>query len=358
MKLFTAISAYARIALYCVFLFLSCSLKSEVNNPNHNNSHSVLKIGFGSCADQKSPQPIWKAINQHQPDLFIFMGDNIYPTNNDFTTLTQSYQQLAEQPHFAKLKRKTPLMATWDDNDYAKTDGGKANPAKFKAKKALINFFNYPELNALKDQDIGIYHARTIKFEQKSIQIILLDTRWYRDDLTRSYLNAQQKKSLKLGPYQPSSNTNATLLGQQQWAWLRQQLQQPADLRIIVSSIQVLNEFSGWESWANLPHERERLLNLLHQFDKQNILLLSGDMHRSEISKYEFKQKQFIEVTGSPLASKTYPVGINQHRVGNAYNQVNYGLLEITTAKTGHLEVTASIYDINGQQQLVAKLGE
>jgi alkaline phosphatase D len=358
MKLFTAISAYARIALYCVFLFLSSSVISETSNTKLHDSPSALTIGFGSCADQKAAQPIWKAINQHQPDLFIFMGDNIYPTNNDLDTLMRSYQQLAEQPHFAKLKSKTPLLATWDDNDYAKTDGGKTNPAKYKAKNALINFFNYPELNALKDQDVGIYHSRTIKFAQKSIQIILLDTRWYRDDLTRSYLNAQQKKSLKLGPYQPSSNTNASLLGQQQWTWLRQQLQQPADLRIIVSSIQVLNEFSGWESWANLPHERDRLLSLLHQFDKQNILLLSGDMHRSEISKFRFKQKQFIEVTSSPLASKTYPVGINQHRVGKAYNQLNYGLLNIAKADNGHLEVTASIYDINGQQQLVAKLGE
>ena len=42
------------------------------------------------------------------------------------------------------------------------------------------------------------------------------------------------------------------MLGAAQWAWLRAQLLQPAELRLIVSSVQVLAEGHGWEGW-DLP---------------------------------------------------------------------------------------------------------
>jgi len=45
--------------------------------------------------------------------------------------------------------------------------------------------------------------------------------------------------------------------------WLEEQLQVPADLRIIGSSIQVLAHEKGMENRGNVPHESKRLLNLL-----------------------------------------------------------------------------------------------
>ena len=38
----------------------------------------VARVAFGSCADQKKPQPIWSAVREADPDLFLFMGDNVY----------------------------------------------------------------------------------------------------------------------------------------------------------------------------------------------------------------------------------------------------------------------------------------
>ena len=40
--------------------------------------HAPRRIAFGSCCDQDKPQPIWDAIIETQPELFIFLGDNIY----------------------------------------------------------------------------------------------------------------------------------------------------------------------------------------------------------------------------------------------------------------------------------------
>ncbi|HUY93198.1 MAG TPA: hypothetical protein VMV10_31000 [Pirellulales bacterium] len=38
----------------------------------------LSRIGFGSCARQDRPQPIWDAIVETKPDLFLMLGDNIY----------------------------------------------------------------------------------------------------------------------------------------------------------------------------------------------------------------------------------------------------------------------------------------
>ena len=36
------------------------------------------KVAFGSCLDQKLPQPIWSSIENENIDSFIFLGDNVY----------------------------------------------------------------------------------------------------------------------------------------------------------------------------------------------------------------------------------------------------------------------------------------
>lgn len=35
------------------------------------------KVAFGSCNDQSFPQPLWKNIVAHEPDLWVWMGDNV-----------------------------------------------------------------------------------------------------------------------------------------------------------------------------------------------------------------------------------------------------------------------------------------
>ena len=43
---------------------------------------------------------------------------------------------------------------------------------------------------------------------------------------------------------------------------------EPARLRLIVSSIQALAEYHGWEAWANFPREQARLFELLRVTDE------------------------------------------------------------------------------------------
>jgi hypothetical protein len=66
------------------------------------------------------------------------------------------------------------------------------------------------------------------------------------------------------GPYGVDDG-DGTLLSAVQWRWLEELPTRPAGLRIVASSIQVLASHHGYESWANFPHERERLLSLVSQ---------------------------------------------------------------------------------------------
>ncbi|MCR9083112.1 MAG: alkaline phosphatase family protein, partial [Cyclobacteriaceae bacterium] len=38
----------------------------------------ITRIAFGSCNRQNRPQPLWQPIVSDNPDLWIWMGDNIY----------------------------------------------------------------------------------------------------------------------------------------------------------------------------------------------------------------------------------------------------------------------------------------
>src|SRR5262245_27222992 len=76
------------------------------------------RIAFGSCASQEKPQPIWDAVVAARPDLFLFLGDNIYGDTDNAEVLKAKYAQLAAVPGYQKLLQTCPVLATWDDHDY------------------------------------------------------------------------------------------------------------------------------------------------------------------------------------------------------------------------------------------------
>jgi len=314
-----------------------------------------LTIGFGSCANQNNPQPIWSKILQHHPALFISMGDNIYADTDDPVKMQAAYDKLAAQPEYQKFTKQVPIIATWDDHDYGAGDGGKEFSGKYVAKKAFKAFFKYPEVQNIEDGDVGVFQSRWLDYNKKRIHIVILDTRWYRDPIVKSYLSKEQRRTLNLGPYQPVFDQNATILGSHQWQWLEQQLSQKADLILLVSSIQVLNEYSGWEIWANFPKERQKLLDLIADKTNNNLIILSGDVHRAEITEVHYKNTRILEMTSSGLAVRTYPASINKHRVGEAINALNYGILKIESNKQ-QLNLSAKIYDGDGKERLSANM--
>src|SRR6478735_7688480 len=72
----------------------------------------LSRIAFGSCAKQDKPQPIWDAVIETQPQLFLFLGDNIYGDTQDMKVLKERWDLLGAQPGYQKLKETCRVLAT------------------------------------------------------------------------------------------------------------------------------------------------------------------------------------------------------------------------------------------------------
>jgi alkaline phosphatase D len=82
----------------------------------------------------------------------------------------------------------------------------------------------------------------------------------------------------------PNTDADATVLGEGQWAWFERRLREPAEIRVVVSSIQLIANEHGSEKWANFPKERARFLELLRRTGARGVVVVSGDRHMAELS--------------------------------------------------------------------------
>jgi len=294
------------------------------------------KILFGSCGHQDKAIPIFDAINKENADLFIFLGDNIYGDTNDMTVLANKYQKLGAKPGFKTLKANTPIIAMWDDHDFGQNDAGKEYPNKEQSRKIMLDFFGEPKDSIRRTRPDGIYTSYMYGEGEQTVQVIMPDLRWNRDELNHvsqtQYFT--QRKANNQGPYSPTEVKGASMLGEAQWQWLEQELQKSAAIKLIASSLQLLPDFTGWESWANFPEDRARLFSLIKKHKVNGVIIASGDTHWGEISKYSKNlEYPLVEMTSSGLTEKWKDVSPNKHRVGDFTHQVNYGDLSIDWQK-------------------------
>lgn len=313
----------------------------------------LRRIAFGSCATQERPQPIWDAIVASKPDVFLFLGDNIYADTEDMAVMKAKYAKLAAMPGYQKLLATCPVLATWDDHDLGVNDGGLDYPKKVESQKLFVDFFGDPADSPRRKRE-GVYDARVFGPAGKRVQIILLDTRYFRSDLKE-----KPEKIRGEGPYVPDPDPKKTMLGEAQWAWLKEQLLQPAEIRLIGSSIQVVPEDHGWEKWENLPKERERLFSLIKETKATGVIFLSGDRHLAELSVMDADVGYPIfDVTSSGLnqASKSWrPLEENRHRVATMAHGDNSGMIEVDWSKADP-EIRLQIKDVSGDMIIQEKI--
>lgn len=309
-----------------------CLLLTACASTPAGDSNRIDTIAFASCAKPNQPDMIWQSILDSDPDLFLFIGDNVYVDQprkpKGVEDFERSYAQLASEPGWQKLRAQVPVLATWDDHDYGLNDAGKEFPLKQIAQQQFIDFFDLPEDSPVRQRE-GIYDAQVFGPEDQRVQVILLDTRSFRDKLARN-----PKGRIKgLGPYIPSVDTSLTLLGEAQWDWLEAQLAQPAEVRVIASSIQVNAKEHGWECWGNFPHELERLFKFVGSTGAQGVVFISGDRHLTEVSRddgagvpypmWDFTSSGMNE-GGNRIINEP-----NRHRVGEARRVANFGMIKI-----------------------------
>lgn len=292
---------------------------------------AVTIIAFGSCANQSKPQPIWDAVTTSHPDLFVFLGDNIYGDTDDMNLLRARYAQLGQNPGYQRLLAMTPVIATWDDHDYGANDAGAEYPQKQASKQIFLDFFGEPATSERRQRADGIYTAYTYGSAGQRVQVLLLDTRWNRSPLAQvSAAEYADRRRQRIGPYTATTEPNAQLLGEAQWQWLAAQLRQPAEIRLIATSIPFLQEGTGWEIWANFPAERARMLALLAETAANGVLFITGDTHRAQFSKQTTGVPYPLwEVNSSGLTENVDWPAPDSSRLGGYYTEDNYGLLRI-----------------------------
>ena len=323
------------------------------------------RIAFGSCARQDKPQPIWDAVLASEPDLFVFLGDNIYGDTRDPAVLRAKYAQLAAQPGFRRLRERVPVLATWDDHDFGENDAGADYPMKEESRRIFCDFWGEPADSPRRRRD-GIYHSVEYATAGQRLQILLPDLRFNRTPIrTRDLAGSTYKNwSTRLeregrevpGPYDREPDAKASMLGERQWQWLESELAKPADLRLFASSLQVVADFPGWEAWINYAHDHQRLIDTLRRQRASGLLCISGDTHYAEFSRLDVNVPYPLwDFTSSGL-TETWPVTPpNARRQSAVLREANFGLLQIDW-QGSRTQLEVEVRDVSGKVRLAQTL--
>jgi alkaline phosphatase D len=269
-------------AVFFIALWLSPSLCSTV-------------IQFGSCNKQErlnSSASIFSSIAAVSSDVFIWLGDVIYTDHHqlfsffraaDIHSVRQQYSSWKHTEANSKLEKSAKMvMGVWDDHDFGINDGGSEHVHKEETQQIFLDFLGVSSDSHRRKRQ-GIYSSEVFGQDGKRVRIILLDARYHRDHI----------------------DSNGTLLGSEQWSWLESQLRSEikADLTVIGSGIQVLNDWRPSENWGRFPSQRKRLLQLLSDTNTSGVMFVSGDVHFAEFTEINCSGgRKLIDFTSSGMS--------------------------------------------------------
>lgn len=276
------------------------------------------RIAFGSCARiQLQPdQPIWNAVERWQPDMFLWLGDNVYLDTLEPQIMADMYQWQRAVPELQPLLRSVPQLAIWDDHDFALNDSDRTNPVKTEALAAFTRYWANP--------GHGLPGAPGVFFRQSygDVDIFMLDGRWYRD------------------PVDQADGPDKSMLGKLQLQWLKD------GLKASRATFKLIANGSGWttakgsrgDSWSAYLHERNGLFDFIANERIGGVVLLSGDAHVGELNAIPWSGRggyDLYEIVSSPLAQDSR-IDWLDYRPEMRIRQVfvggnNFGAIEIET---------------------------
>lgn len=270
-------------------------------------SDLIERVAIGSCFKVQGTmgQTLDRLIT-NKPDLFMWLGDNIYADTTNMSNMRGKYDAKKQNEDYRNfLAAEVPVLATWDDHDYGANNAGDNYSKREESQQEFLRHFDIPADDPRYQGQEGVYSAIIQGPTDKSVHSIMLDARYFRTPTFSSYGNCRGEQS--------------SILGEAQWQWLQQELNKPSEVKIIGSGIQFLpplylgrnlssycaygdgqafnqaidnleeNDLSGtsYESWAEMPAERERLLRLVQQSvnagKTKQVIFVSGDQHWGEL---------------------------------------------------------------------------
>lgn len=308
-------STMKKLALTCLIsaFFFELSTAQDISVDER-----IQTIAIGSCNRQEAPQDYWSTIVKARPDLWIWLGDNIYGDTDDMGILKAKYDKQKANEAYEAFVKQTPVIGIWDDHDYGKNDAGEEYPHKVASRDLMFDFLGVPKTSPAWNREGG-YQSYVFGSGKQKVKILLLDARYFRGELKRID-----------GVYQ--KNINGSVLGEAQWQWLERELtNSDAAMHILASGIQFIAEEHRFEKWDNFPNERQRMIDLIAKTQPNNAFFLSGDRHISEIASIEIPgYGPFYDFTSSGLThSYESSTESNSHRMGRLVTTKSFGLIKI-----------------------------
>tara|TARA_B100000003_G_scaffold63058_2_gene56394 strand:- start:5408 stop:6409 length:1002 start_codon:yes stop_codon:yes gene_type:complete len=290
-------------------------------------TQEILTLGFGSCLHQDRSMAILKTIEKKELDLFMFIGDNVYGDQKDgeLDKLIRTYKQ--QYNNLENFLKNVSTEFIWDDHDFGLNDGGSDYRYKDRAKELFLETWKIPSQDPRRLRD-GLYFDKMIEKNGLKVHLIFLDNRTFKSEwkLTDEFNKEGKERYVK------DFDPDKTLLGKKQWQWLKDKLNEDSNIKIILSSLQILSLGHGWESWDKLPLERERLFNLIDESNISNLFIFSGDRHRGGF--YSFKTDDNNDIYEFTSSSLNLPIPFNTEekgplRIGSTYRKANFGVVRI-----------------------------
>jgi len=258
-----------------------------------------FKLLAGSCAFLNEPEydrpgrayggeyGIFTSMAEEQPDMMLWLGDNIYLREVDFGSISgyrHRYDQARALPELTALWSSCPHYAIWDDHDYGPNDCDGAWIHKDWALDAFKAYWPNPGYGVA-DRVEGIATA----FRFSDVDFFLLDNRWNR-------VNAGTKTG------------TPQVLGADQIDWLIASLRTSrAPFKLIAVGGQVLSDAAIYENLANYPSERNALLERIAAEGIRGVVFLTGDRHNTELTRAELPGGLVVyDLTLSPLTSTAH----------------------------------------------------
>lgn len=308
----------------------------------------AYSVALGSCLyvpdscsrpgpDYGGGYHILGTIDSLRPDIMLWLGDNTYLRECDWTSplgILRRYTHTRALAEMQPLLGHTHHFAIWDDHDYGPNDADRSYILK-EASRDAFRLFWANATYGLPGQG-GV----TSMFQWGNEDFFLLDNRYFRS------VNAR--------------NTGTrTMLGEEQIEWLIDALKRSdADFKFVVMGGQFLNNAPVYENYINLfPAERQRILDAIAAERIPGVIFLDGDRHHTELSILTPNGLYPIhDLTVSPLTSRAATQAAtepNTLRVpGTLVQERNFAMLRLEGPRRNRV-LTITVYDATGTEKWI-----
>ena len=321
-----------------------------------------IRFAVVSCANLESGYfNAYKAINErNDADAIIMLGDYIYeyeegyydPNSNVPRDLEPSneiisladYRMRYSSYHLdrslQRLHQNYPWICVWDDHEFANdaykdgaqnhnTNEGNWYQRKEYAKKA------YFEWLPIRPSDSKLMHIYR-KFDFGNLfSLLMVDTRIHGREEQLGVSNAQ------------TNDTNRTLLGADQFQWLKTELLnsnckwKALGNQVVMAEVTIFGVPFNSDAWDGYPAQRNKLFDYIINNNLENFCVLTGDIHTSwAIDLKKGNDKVGVEFVTTSVTSPSIPINAsflitieNSHVKYVELTKKGFILLDVTPQK-------------------------